>query len=99
MKEDIPYPLFDRMEVITLSGYVLEEKLKIAEQYLIPRVSKECGLTKEQIQIEPEALKSFSHSHSHTNTHTYTHTHTHFLLSFIVFLSLFFVLSYYYCYL
>jgi Lon-like ATP-dependent protease len=38
--EAIPGPLKDRMEVITLSGYVAEEKRKIASQYLLPQAQE-----------------------------------------------------------
>lgn len=57
MKEDIPYALLDRMEIVTLSGYVLEEKQKIAENYLIPRLTKDCGLQQDDIRIDTDALK------------------------------------------
>ena len=36
--ETIPEPLRDRMEIIDISGYVAEEKLEIAQKYLIPQV-------------------------------------------------------------
>jgi ATP-dependent Lon protease len=42
--DTIPGPLLDRMEVIRLSGYVLEEKVEIAKQYLVPKQLKEHGL-------------------------------------------------------
>jgi len=42
--DTIPGPLLDRMEVIRLSGYDLEEKLKIAENYLVPSSMREMGL-------------------------------------------------------
>lgn len=43
--DTIAKPLLDRMEVIRLSGYVLEEKVHIAQQYLIPAVRQETGLS------------------------------------------------------
>ncbi|MDD4665951.1 MAG: endopeptidase La [Clostridia bacterium] len=52
----IPPPLLDRMEVISLSGYTEEEKLKIAQKYLLPRQIKENGLQKEQITISQKTL-------------------------------------------
>lgn len=44
--DSIPEPLLDRMEIIRLSGYILEEKVKIAQRYIIPRIFKETGLEK-----------------------------------------------------
>lgn len=52
----IPRPLLDRMETITLSGYTELEKLKIAEQYLIPKELKEHGLSKEKMSFQEEAV-------------------------------------------
>lgn len=56
--ENIPYPLFDRLEVIMLSGYTDEEKLAITKQFLIPKNLKEYNLTKKQISI-PDSLIKF----------------------------------------
>ncbi|KAI9216582.1 Lon protease C-terminal proteolytic domain-containing protein [Blastocladiella britannica] len=50
--ETIPAPLLDRMEIIQLSGYVADEKIAIAERYLVPQAKKACGLVPE----EPPAL-------------------------------------------
>jgi ATP-dependent Lon protease len=55
--DTVPRPLLDRMEVIRLSGYSEEEKVQIAERFLLPRRLKETGLTPEQLKIQPEALK------------------------------------------
>jgi ATP-dependent Lon protease len=44
------------MEVIRLSGYILEEKLEIARRYLIPKALKSHGLTAQQVAIRKEAL-------------------------------------------
>jgi ATP-dependent Lon protease len=54
--DTIPEPLRDRMEILHLPGYVEEEKMDIARQYLIPRQVEGHGLTKEQIEIGDEAL-------------------------------------------
>ncbi|KAG5321514.1 LONM protease, partial [Acromyrmex heyeri] len=54
--DTIPEPLRDRMEMIDMSGYVAEEKLAIAKQYLVPQARTESGLSKEQISIQDNAL-------------------------------------------
>ncbi|XP_038632439.1 lon protease homolog, mitochondrial [Scyliorhinus canicula] len=54
--ETIPEPLRDRMEMINISGYVAQEKLAIAERYLVPQAMNSCGLDKESAQITSEAL-------------------------------------------
>ncbi len=56
--DTIPSPLRDRMEIINLSGYTLEEKEKIAEKYLIPRQIKENGLKKDYIEFKSSAVKT-----------------------------------------
>ncbi len=56
--DTIPSPLRDRMEIINLSGYTLEEKEKIAEKYLVPRQTKENGLKKDYIEFKPSAIKT-----------------------------------------
>lgn len=52
----ISQPLLDRMEVIDLSGYLLEEKVEIAKRHLLPRVLKENSLTKRNFNISDEAI-------------------------------------------
>jgi ATP-dependent Lon protease len=54
MLDTVPAPLLDRMEIIPLQGYSEEEKLHIANRYLIPRQIKANGITEEQIEF-PEA--------------------------------------------
>jgi len=54
---NISGPLLDRMEVIQLSGYDVPEKVAIAEQYLLPKALRECGLTKEEEENPPEGEK------------------------------------------
>jgi ATP-dependent Lon protease len=53
----IPSALLDRMEVITLSGYTEEEKLVIAQKYLIPRQIKENGLKARAVTFSSGAVK------------------------------------------
>ncbi|DBA05048.1 TPA: hypothetical protein N0F65_000736 [Lagenidium giganteum] len=52
----IPGPLLDRMEVLRLSGYDAPEKLKIAKEYLVPKVVDRTGLGKDSAQTTPEKL-------------------------------------------
>jgi len=54
---NIPGPLLDRMEVIRLSGYTEDEKVNIAERYLIPKQIKGNGLKDTEIQIEEEPVR------------------------------------------
>ncbi|XP_051929999.1 lon protease homolog, mitochondrial [Hippocampus zosterae] len=54
--DTIPEPLRDRMEMINVSGYVAQEKLAIAERYLVPQLRSLCGLSEEKASISPEAL-------------------------------------------
>uniref|UniRef100_A0A3Q3FGM5 Lon protease homolog, mitochondrial n=1 Tax=Kryptolebias marmoratus TaxID=37003 RepID=A0A3Q3FGM5_KRYMA len=54
--DTIPEPLRDRMEMINVSGYVAQEKLAIAERYLVPQLRSLCGLTEEKASVSPEAL-------------------------------------------
>ena len=48
--------LLDRMEVIDLSGYILEEKIEIAQRHLIPRQLADHGFAKSGIKFSPEVL-------------------------------------------
>ncbi len=50
--------LKDRMEIIELPGYILEEKMEIAKKYLIPRRITESGLKAKNILINKQALKT-----------------------------------------
>ncbi|MDR2780359.1 MAG: endopeptidase La, partial [Synergistaceae bacterium] len=52
----IPRPLLDRMETISIPGYVVEEKLHIAERHLLPKILKENGLTKFNVKISEKIL-------------------------------------------
>ncbi|HKI52029.1 MAG TPA: endopeptidase La [Geothermobacteraceae bacterium] len=56
--DTIPAPLIDRMEVIRLSGYILEEKLEIAKRYLIPKVLATHGLQRNQVSIPKPTLEA-----------------------------------------
>lgn len=56
--DTIPRPLLDRMEVIELTGYVAEEKVKIAQQYLSPQAKKSSGLEKTNVDLTEDAILS-----------------------------------------
>ncbi|HKM37333.1 MAG TPA: endopeptidase La [Thiopseudomonas sp.] len=53
---NIPAPLLDRMEVIRLPGYTEDEKLNIAQKYLVSKQLKANGLKKAELEFEPDAL-------------------------------------------
>lgn len=55
--DPIPGPLLDRMEVIEISGYVAEEKIAIAEQYLAPSAKKLAGLADVDVSLSHEAIE------------------------------------------
>ena len=55
--DTIPRPLLDRMEVIEVSGYTEEEKVKIAQKYLVPKQMKAHGLKKKNFAISEKALR------------------------------------------
>jgi ATP-dependent Lon protease len=56
MIDGIPLPLFDRMEVIGLPGYIDKEKVEIARKFLLPKSLKEHDLTAQQFRISDEML-------------------------------------------
>jgi ATP-dependent Lon protease len=60
MLDTIPEPLRDRMEIIELQGYTEDDKVHIAERYLVPKQIEENGLKKEQIEIPEEAVRFVS---------------------------------------
>lgn len=55
--DTIPPALLDRMEIIRLAGYILEEKLEIARRYLVPKALTNHGLSKGQVTITKEAMR------------------------------------------
>jgi ATP-dependent Lon protease len=57
MLDTIPGPLQDRMEIISLPGYTLDEKLEIARRYLVRRQLEANGLRPEQAEIDVDALR------------------------------------------
>ena len=64
MTDTIPSALLDRMEIIRFSGYTQEEKIKIADTYLIPRQIKENGIKKAQLRISSGAMTSIIDEHT-----------------------------------
>ena len=54
--ETIPAPLLDRMELIELNGYTLDEKREIARRYLLPKKIEENGLPPELLEVTDGAL-------------------------------------------
>jgi ATP-dependent Lon protease len=61
---DIPAPLRDRMEIIRISGYTVEEKVEIAWRYLLPRLLEEHGITDKDVQFTDEVLGFISSRYS-----------------------------------
>lgn len=55
--DTIPRPLLDRMELLRLSGYILEEKLNIAKRYLVPKVAEDTGVKPEHYKITDDTLR------------------------------------------
>lgn len=55
--DSIPRPLLDRMEIIQISSYTMNEKFHIGKNHLIPEIIEEHGLTMDQLVIEDEALQ------------------------------------------
>ncbi|MBM4018749.1 MAG: endopeptidase La [Planctomycetes bacterium] len=65
MLEPVPAALKDRLEVITLAGYVEEEKLAIAQRYLVPRQRKEHGLSARQLRFTAGGLRRITRYYTH----------------------------------
>ncbi|HNP64860.1 MAG TPA: endopeptidase La [Woeseiaceae bacterium] len=55
--DTIPAPLLDRMEIIELSGYTIDEKLQIAKRYLVQRQIRLNGISEDQVEISDAALE------------------------------------------
>jgi ATP-dependent Lon protease len=53
---NIPGPLLDRMEIIRLPGYIEDEKLNIAKQYLIPKQLERNGLEEEEVKLSDNSI-------------------------------------------
>nr|WP_062331020.1 endopeptidase La [Herbidospora sakaeratensis] len=55
--EQIPGPLLDRMDVVTLDGYTEDEKVVIARDHLLPRQLEKAGLTPDEVTVDDAALR------------------------------------------
>lgn len=62
--DTIPWALRDRMEIIEIPGYTLEEKFAIARKYLVPRQLKEHGLTKSKVRFSVKGLRTIIESYT-----------------------------------
>ncbi|MCL4552237.1 MAG: endopeptidase La [Candidatus Marsarchaeota archaeon] len=62
--DTIPEPLLDRMDILRLSGYVMEEKLQIAKQYLVPKQRKAAGLKVSDISFTDKAIRELINSYA-----------------------------------
>ncbi len=58
VRDTIPAPLLDRMEIINISGYISEEKLAIAKRHLIPKLLPRNGLKAKDISFSDKALRA-----------------------------------------
>jgi ATP-dependent Lon protease len=57
VKYQIPRPLADRLDIIDLPGYILEEKINIGQQHLLPKVMTEHGIAPEQLKIPQSVMQ------------------------------------------
>jgi len=55
--EQVPRPLFDRLEIISISGYTEEEKVAIAENHILPKILYRHGLSEKQLKIPAATLR------------------------------------------
>lgn len=55
--EQVPRPLFDRLEIISISGYTEEEKVAIAENHILPKILYRHGLSEKQLKIPAGTLR------------------------------------------
>ena len=62
--ENIPQPLLDRMELVTLDGYTEDDKIVIARNFLLPRQLERAAITTDEIEITDEALRELAANHT-----------------------------------
>ena len=63
-QDPIPPALRDRMEILEFSGYIEDEKLKIAKRHLIPKQIEENGLTKKEVGFDDTSIKELIRSYT-----------------------------------
>jgi len=63
-QDPIPPALRDRMEILEFSGYIEDEKVKIAQRHLIPKQIKENGLTEKEVHFNESAIKELIESYT-----------------------------------
>ncbi len=64
MLDTIPGPLRDRMEILRLSGYIMEEKVHIAQKYLIPKNRKEMGLKATDVVFTTPVIRDIANKYA-----------------------------------
>ena len=62
--DTIPEPLKDRMELLRLPGYILDEKMEIAKRYLIPRNQAQMGIKPEEVEFTSPAMYEMINSYA-----------------------------------
>jgi ATP-dependent Lon protease len=62
--DTIPSPLRDRMDILRLSGYIMEEKVEIAKRYLIPKNRKAMGLKATDVKFTNSAIQDIANSYA-----------------------------------
>ncbi|MBQ4292930.1 MAG: endopeptidase La [Muribaculaceae bacterium] len=62
--QTLSQPLIDRMEIIEISGYLVEEKVEIAKQHIIPRLLKENNVKKSQFKLTDKAIETIIDSYT-----------------------------------
>ncbi|PVX50980.1 ATP-dependent Lon protease [Balneicella halophila] len=60
----IPRPLLDRMELIDINGYIIEEKMQIAKRHLIPKQLKEHGIDEKAVELTDGAIKRIAEEYT-----------------------------------
>lgn len=64
LEDDIPAPLYDRLEIIEVNSYTLFEKIEIAKNYTLPRLGKEYSFDYNKIKLTDSAIKKIALSYT-----------------------------------